>query len=112
MNQAELGHRIKQCRKMQKLTQERLAELANVSPHYIYEIERGLKTMSLSTLADISSILNVSTDYLLFGSNSISSISPTKELPFDRLNQLLENLSPQQRDNIADILSSLLPHLK
>lgn len=112
MNQAELGHRIKQCRKMQKLTQERLAELVNVSPHYIYEIEKGLKTMSLSTLADIASVLNVSTDYLLFGAHGAFLTSTAEHMPFDRLNQLLQYLSPQQRDNIADILSVLLPHLK
>ena len=112
MNQAELGLRIKQCRKMQKLTQEKLAESANVSPHYIYEIEKGLKTMSLSTLADIASVLKVSTDYLLFGTHSHGFSSATTEIPYDRLNQLLQNLSPQQRDNLADILSVLLPRLK
>lgn len=112
MNQIELGLRIKQCRKMHKLTQEQLAELTNVSPHYIYEIEKGLKTMSLPTLIDISSVLNASTDYLLFGANNSSSVYSSKELPYDRLNLLLQNLSPQQRDNLADIMSVLLPHLK
>lgn len=112
MNQIELGFRIKQCRKMHKLTQEQLAELANVSPHYIYEIEKGLKTMSLSTLIDITSVLNVSIDYLLFGTNNNSSVCYSRELPYDRLGLLLQNLSPQQRDNLADIMSVLLPHLK
>ena len=112
MNQIELGLRIKQCRKMHKLTQEQLAELTNVSPHYIYEIEKGLKTMSLLTLIDISSVLNVSIDYLLFGSNNSSYICSSKELPYDRLNLLLQNLSPQQRENLADIMSVLLLHLK
>lgn len=112
MNQIELGLRIKQCRKMHKLTQEQLAELTDVSAHYIYEIERGLKTMSLPKLVDIASALDVSIDYLLFGTNKNSSISSSKTLPYDRLNLLLQNLSPQQRDNLADIMLVLLPHLK
>lgn len=111
MNQVALGYRIKQCRKMQNLTQEKLAESVSVSPHYIYEIEKGLKTMSLYTLADIASVLNVPTDYLLFGVYDSSLISTTKEIPFDRLDKLLQNLSPQERDITADILSDILPHL-
>ncbi len=105
MNHIELGIRIKQCRKANKLTQENLAELTNVSPHYIYEIEKGLKSMSLSTLADISTALNVSTDYLLFGTQNTS-------IPLDTLSQLLQSLSPQKRDSIAAILTTLIPYLK
>ncbi len=112
MNQIELGVRIKQCRKMHRLTQEQLAELTDVSPHYVYEIEKGLKTMSLPTLVDIASVLNVSIDYLLFGISNGSPFCSSKELPYDRLNLLLQNLSPQQRDNLADIMLVLLPHLK
>ena len=63
MNQIELGHRIRQCRKMKHLTQEKLAELISVSPHYIYEVEKGLKSMSLATFIDLCTVLNVSTDY-------------------------------------------------
>ena len=70
MNPIDLGVRIKQCRTMRKLTQENLAERIDVSSHYIYEIEKGLKNMSLNTLIDLSTVLNVSTDYLLFGTTS------------------------------------------
>lgn len=54
MNLAEIGDRIKSERKYQGLSQEKLAEMVNVTPHYIYEIERGLKAMSMETLANIS----------------------------------------------------------
>lgn len=112
MNQAELGLRIKQCRKMQHLTQENLAELIDVSPHYIYELEKGMKCMSLATLIDIASVLNLSTDYLLFGTQRVSTSSLAEEAPVDRLSLLLRNLTPQQRDNLSDILAVLLPRLK
>lgn len=111
MNQVVLGYRIKQCRKMRNLTQEKLAESINVSPHYIYEIEKGLKTMSLYTLADIATALDISTDYLLFGVYDSSYSFTTKGVPIDRLDKLLQDLSPQERDITADILSDILPHL-
>lgn len=49
-----IGKRVKTARTEHKLTREKLAEIVNVTPHYIYEIERGMKAMSLETLANIS----------------------------------------------------------
>lgn len=110
MNQTELGLRIKQCRKTNKLTQEQLAEMVNVSPHYIYEIEKGMKSMSLSTLAELSIALHVSTDYLLFGMNVVFDSSNSSQ--YDRLDNLTRNLTTKKRDSLADIISATLPHLK
>lgn len=107
MELTELGARIKQCRKEQHLTQEKLAELINVSPHYIYEIERGMKSMSLSTLVDVSSALSISTDYLLFGKcDYVAKTQP------DTLTLLLNDISWKKRKNIAEVLELLLPYLK
>ncbi len=107
MELTELGARIKQCRKEQHLTQEKLAELINVSPHYIYEIERGMKSMSLSTLVDVSLALSISADYLLFGKcDDAISAQP------DNLNLLLNNIPWKKRKSIAEVLELLLPYLK
>lgn len=107
MDITELGIRIKQCRKSRQLTQEKLAELVDVSPHYIYEIEKGMKCMSLSTLIDISSALDISTDYLLFGETNSSHQSRN-----DQLKVIMDNIPPKQRNNIAEVISLLLPYLK
>lgn len=107
MNIEELGFRIKQCRKNKQLTQEKLAELIDVSPHYIYEIEKGLKCMSLTTLADIAAALNISTDYLLFGTQEYSS-----QEQIDQLDLILNGLTDQKRQNIAEVIKLLLPYLK
>lgn len=48
-----IGKRVKTARTEHKLICEKLAEIVNVTPHYIYEIERGMKAMSLETLANI-----------------------------------------------------------
>ena len=37
-----IGKRIKECRELKHITQEQLAELADVSVHHISAIERGL----------------------------------------------------------------------
>ena len=106
MDIMELGKRIKHCRKMKHLTQEKLAELIDVSPHYIYEIEKGLKCMSLLTLIDISITLNISTDYLLFG-HTLSSPPDAN----DHLKSVLEYIPLQKRDNIAEVITLLLPYI-
>ena len=67
MDLVEIGGRIKAQRKSAGISQEKLAEMTFVSPHYIYEIERGMKSMSLETLMSISRALNISTDFILFG---------------------------------------------
>lgn len=111
MDVENIGMRIKKCRRSTHLTQEKLAELLDLSPHYIYEIERGSKTISLNVLEKLSKILNISTDYIIFGEEFTYNSQPIGPLP-DRLSQIIENLSPDKRNCLADILSTLLPYLK
>lgn len=111
MDLKEIGLRIKICRKENHLTQEKFAEMINVSPHYIYEIERGSKAMSLYTLHNIATCLNISTDYLLYGNmpfNSPNSSNPSS----DTLFSLLSELPVEKRENLAHIITTLLPYLK
>lgn len=106
MNQAQIGNRIKLCRKKKALTQEALAETVGVSPHYIYEIERGTKKMSINILEELALSLDVSIDYLVWGSQISSSG------PYDELDLLINNLTPKDRIIVADILSSIIPYIK
>ncbi|MDO5151415.1 MAG: helix-turn-helix transcriptional regulator [Oscillospiraceae bacterium] len=66
----ELGLRIKEARKNAKLTQEQLSEYLNVNTQFISDLERGICGPSLITLSEISSILGVTTDYLIKGQPS------------------------------------------
>lgn len=54
----DLGLRIRNVRKAHNLTQEQLAEKIKVSPHYVYELEHGYKSMSIYTLANIATVLD------------------------------------------------------
>lgn len=60
-----IGRRIRHIRKSRKLTQEELAELAEISAPFIGHIERGTRKMSLETLHALALALDVSCDYLL-----------------------------------------------
>lgn len=75
-----LGKRIKNKRIENKLTQEQLGELCELSAAHIGHIERGTRILSVDVLVKIAQVLNVSVDYLLFDSvendNILSSIAP------------------------------------
>lgn len=111
MDLKSIGLRIKNCRRLNKLTQEGLAELAEVSPHYIYEIEKGMKMMSLPTLEKLSTHLNISADYLLFGENQLCATDNAASTS-DRLFVATCGLSISEREHIADILEVMIPYLK
>ena len=46
-------------------TQEKLAEICDISTGFLGHIERGTRKLSLDTLFCIATVLNVSIDYLL-----------------------------------------------
>lgn len=103
MNLIEIGARIKAYRKSISISQEKLAEMVNVSPHYIYEIERGSKSMSLDTLMNLSVALQLSTDYILFGNQATDIVS---------LSQQLAKMNEKQRERAESAFKALLPYIK
>jgi transcriptional regulator with XRE-family HTH domain len=54
-----LGESIRTCRKARGFSQEKLAELADLHPNYVGEVERGDKTISVDTLFRIATALKV-----------------------------------------------------
>lgn len=63
----EMGKRIQHLRKHHGYTQEQLAEMMQVSVQMISNLERGIKAIRIDNLIHLSSILQVSTDYILTG---------------------------------------------
>lgn len=62
-----VGQRIRSLRLEQGMTQEMLAETADLSVPYVSHIERGAKKASLETLIQIAAALGVTVDRLLAG---------------------------------------------
>ncbi len=67
-----LGQRIRKKRKEQGLTREKLAELLSVSTRFLANVECGEAGVSISTLKNISLLLDTPTDYLLGINDEIS----------------------------------------
>ena len=65
MDQVAIGARIKAARERVHLTQEKLAEIVDISPTHMSVIERGVKTPKLDTFVRIANVLGVSADALL-----------------------------------------------
>lgn len=75
-----MGRRIKFARQKARMTQEKLAELLNVSIVHVSNIESGSGSPSLGMLVNIANTLAVSTDELLCDSVKCSGQVFRKEL--------------------------------
>lgn len=60
-----------QIRKKKALTRECLAELADISPKFLYEIEMGKKGCSSYILYRISNALDVLPDFLMYDNDEM-----------------------------------------
>ena len=65
LNYALIGMRIKKIRKSLKMTQDKLSELADISPQHLSQIESAKTKLSLPALINICNALNVTTDQIL-----------------------------------------------
>lgn len=65
LNYNDIGLRIKKIRLGKKMTQDRLAELVNLSTPHMSHIETGSTKVSLPTLVRIANVLECSMDELL-----------------------------------------------
>jgi transcriptional regulator with XRE-family HTH domain len=54
-----LGQKIRLYRRLSRLTQEKLAEKANLAPTYISDIERGRENISVDALHRVAESLGV-----------------------------------------------------
>lgn len=97
----EIGLRLSQKRKEKGYTQEKLAELVEVTPQTISYAEQGRKAMRPENIIKICTALNISTDYLLMGKES-------SESSFDVLERKFENLTSEQQIYIKLILDSCI----
>ena len=94
----EMGERIKKQRLLNGYSREKLAEMADITPRFCYDLELGLKNMSVNTLCKLSESLHVPVDYILFGPSSstdkfISIMGVIATCPSDKLEHLEQIVS-------------------
>lgn len=106
MNSNELvklyAENIKRIRIAKKLSQEKLAELSNLSGAYISEIENQKKIGTFETLVALATALEVEPYELL--------LPPKTNISYDT--KRTQNLMKQLRENVGTLLDTLDDYLK
>lgn len=95
---SEIGFRLYTKRKERGYTQEKLAELMDVTPQTISYAESGKKAMRAENIVKACRVLNISADYLLMGTE------PTA--PMSELEQKISGLSNEQKIYVNIIIDS------
>lgn len=101
MDYAAVGKRIRARRKHLNLSQEDLAEMANISTVHMSHIETGYTKLSLPVLVDLACALGVRTDDLIFGKDTLGKIELLEEITLE-----LQDCSTSQLLALRQILSS------
>ena len=69
-----MGSRLRVCRLQSRMTQEKMAELLDISLKHYSEVERGITGLSINKLLFLSNFFGISTDYLLKGEENKETI--------------------------------------
>lgn len=103
LNFKDIGTRIRLEREKLNLTREKFAEIIELSPFYIGQIERGDRKMSVETIVKIANTLHVSIDYLLNGSHLYC-----QKIEIEKHFSVFESLNENYDSVLADDLDELL----
>ncbi|PRR83636.1 helix-turn-helix domain-containing protein [Clostridium vincentii] len=104
INYREIGDKIRIEREKFDISREKFAELLDLSPFFIGQIERGERKMSISTLINVSECLHISIDYLIFG-------KVHKVQENNSLRELINKCSEKEAKVIEEITKAILPHI-
>ena len=97
MVRADVGIRIKELRESKKFTREELAEKADISSKFLYEVEKGRKGLSADTLLKISRTLSCSCDYILTGKTY-------EKEQMDQAAKMLSGFEEKDRQQVVKLL--------
>lgn len=92
-----VGKRIIDTRKRRGYSREKLAEIADISVQFLADIEKGRKSMTVNTLRRVAAALNVTTDFIVNGTEDGSESV--------RLDAMIASLSPYQKEQAEKLLA-------
>lgn len=101
MDYIAFGRELRKMRQQRRLTQEKLAELVDLSVPYISHLERGTKKPSMEVLIRLAEILDVTVDRLLSGNQVTDSAAYYPEVQ-----ELLADCSTGERAVLTEIVSA------
>ena len=100
MTDKAIGKNITKYRKKAKLSQEKLAELSDISVGYLSKLERSIpENVSVIVLLRIANALDVSVDDLVYSESKHQQIKPKPTQR--RLNNLLNSLDYETSEKLA-----------
>ncbi|WP_270814701.1 helix-turn-helix domain-containing protein [Hungatella effluvii] len=102
-NRVEAAKRIRTRRKELGLSSAEVADKIRRANHYYGDIERGTCGMSIDTLIELTEILDISSDYILFGKktgNEISNVS--------RACRILKQWDERKQERAVDLMKYYL----
>ena len=105
INYVNLGKKIKSTRKERGYTQEKLAEICDISTGFLGHIERGTRKLSLDTLFCIATVLNVCIDYLLIDSANKS------DNFLEQMDSVARSLNPSAYNSFRKTVKILAEHI-
>ena len=100
----EIGPKIKRLRTQLGLTQEALAEKADVTAQFVSYAEAGKRAMRPENLMKISDALGVSADYLLTGD--------VIDKDLFLISEKLQKLTPEQLRLVEDLIDACTDYFK
>jgi transcriptional regulator with XRE-family HTH domain len=105
----KMGEIIRRKRKELGMTQDQLANSANVSQSYIADLENGnVKNPTVNTIAKIAAVLNLNNEQLLnevgIGDGEINS-------DILELVRMSEKMTPEQRQKMIAVTKALFPEI-
>ena len=96
----EMGRRLTDRRRQLHLTQEEVAERADITTQTVSTAETGRKALRPENIVKLCDVLNISVDYLLHGRISERDIS--------FLAEKVSKLTPEQYRHLEDIVNSYI----
>ena len=103
----DIGVRVRRRREVLGFTREQIAERANISVQFLFDIEKGKKSMTALTIVNLAAALSVSIDFLLLGGEK-NGERQNKEESSGRQDteweQLFSLLVPEQRELAEEML--------
>lgn len=101
-----IGKRIMEIRIQKHMTREQLAEHADISAKYLYEVEMGRKNCSLYIIYKLSRCLDINVDYILRDDKNID-----KSNSIDDVYKRFRNDQKEQIKEIMQIIYEIIDNL-
>ncbi len=103
MTQKAIGKRIQEIRKQRGLTQEQLAELIDISTHYLSALERGIYNIKLDLLVKMLNTLDCSADEAF--QDVVNNSSKVKS---SQLSDKLKSLPLNEQKKIYEVIETMI----